>query len=309
MPKEGIVDLSGSQNWEERPRRSRKGGKQYHKGKDERKILARRPGRHNPPLTGAVVRPFTLPAGPITILRRPVPTPTPLEEQNVLANVSGPGTPETDRLPKVLSMAGVNISSSLESPGTSLPNASQESLGDGSSMCGLGMSYDAHWKSHIVHVTTKYGPGIVVENPKIVVKDFQLDGSESENEERLKAAKDAAELAMAGLSMGKDGRDVPLPPLAQPKVVNIQGRKISADTYDRGYPGSVDHASTNRTKYNRKKNRSSRPKGARKNNIYGGVTSKTMQAVQPKFLLTRTNQTAVVGNGSNPYGHRIGGEV
>lgn len=303
------MDVNGSQNSEDRPRRARRGGKQFYKSKDEKKILARRPGRHNPPLTGAVVRPFTLPAGPITILRRPVPTSTPLEEQNTLANASGPGTPETDRLPKVLSMAGVSIPSSLESPGTSLPNASQDSLGDGSSMCGLGMPYDAHWKSHIVHVTTKYGPGIVVENPKIVVKDFQLDGSDSENEERLKAAKDAAELAMAGLSMGKDGREAPLPSVSKTKIVNVQGRKISADTYDRGYPGSTDHSSSNRTKCNRKKNRSSRPKGPRKNNIYGGTSPKTIQAVQPKFLLTHTNQTTVVGNGSSSYGHRIGGEV
>lgn len=293
--KEVVLDASGSEHWGDRSRKPRKTNRQCQKSGSEKKILARRPGRQNTPLTGAVVRPFTLPAGPITILRRPAPTPAGMEENSDTGIAEGVGHAGTSgsKVEKGGIPLGPAFPRTIESPPPSLCNGSQGSQSEVMGMCGLHMTFDSHWKSHVVHVTTKYGPGIVVENPKTETAESKLDGSDSENEERLKAAKDAAELAMAGLTMGKDGKDI-LPVGTNPKQVPILSRRISADTYNRVYTGSVDKGlDEQHAKNSRKKNRGGRSRGPRNHTAPTFDTPKLLRSVQPKNILTRTSQGTV----------------
>ncbi|GMH33906.1 hypothetical protein BSKO_01740 [Bryopsis sp. KO-2023] len=283
-PREGYEGGSRSQNW---TRRSGKGGRpRGNRNKDDKKIPARRPGRCDPPLINAVVRPFTLPAGPITILRRPPATAPVPEDTNGLANnCNGSGPSLTYGIsPKLNGLhASQEHSSVHESPPPSLPNASQDS-GD---LIGVGPTTGVGaGGSHVIHVTTRYGPGIVVENPKAEIKEFGGEGTDSENEERLKAARDAAELAMAGLSMGTEDEI--------PKPRKEHGRKISAETYDRGYIGSVDMGPPPepKPKYPKRRSRGSRARNRSKNGEKNGSMN---QKFQPKFLLTRPSQAPCEG--------------
>ena len=132
----------------------------------------------DPPLKGAVVRPYTLPSGPITVLRRPTSDAQCTADS---ANTKLPGTSELEHLGFVEDLTGHLPSQEAKENdrSTTTPSGSNARV-----------------------VTTRFGEGFLVENPSTTKSDIS-GGTQTFRGTEMKVC------LCASLSRGKrrDGTD------------------------------------------------------------------------------------------------------
>eukprot|EP00803_Ostreobium_quekettii_P006712 evm.model.scf_1062.6 EVM.evm.TU.scf_1062.6 scf_1062:46442-47371(-) len=232
-------------------------------------------------LTGAVIKPFTLPDGPITILRRPQSAGA-CQQQHSQCGADAPV--DSGGYPREY----------ITIPGIKPAKADACSTGDIAAREG-GVCDAANGEHREGALKLRREAVLALPTGTVCIEaGFGFcddDNSDMPLEDRIKAARQAADVAMAGLSMAKDElEDLPQPenPVAKSKKPT-QGRVSGKGPGDsaQGFGEGTDASSPEKRRRRRKsrKGAQERPTEGQRGAADGGVRGSPL--FQPRYLLTR----------------------